>query len=96
MIGALACGYLATPWTGRPAEQNEIAGVLLAIGVVLRGVTVVVYRRTGAEVPRFDPAHLTGDPPSRPRNWASSPRLPEDGVSTSGVTRVVADEPREA
>jgi len=68
VIGALACAYLATPWAGRPAEQYKIAGVLLAIGVVLWGVTVLVNRRTGAEAPRFDPAHLTGDGRSGPKN----------------------------
>ena len=56
VIGALACAYLATPFAGRPAEQYKIAGVLLAIGVVLWGVTVLVNRRTGrADVPRVRP-----------------------------------------
>ena len=68
VVGALACAYLATPWAGRPAEQYRIAGVLLAIGVVLWGVTVLVNRRTGAAVPRFDPAHLTGEGPTGPHN----------------------------
>ena len=68
VIGALACAYLATPWAGRPTEQYKIAGVLLAIGIVLWGVTVLVNKRTGGEVPRFDPTHLTGDGPSGPRN----------------------------
>ncbi len=40
VVGALACGFLATPWAGRPAEEYRIAGVLLAIGVVLWFVTV--------------------------------------------------------
>src|SRR5215207_5403415 len=60
IVGALACGYLATPWAGRPAEQYRIAGILLAIGVVLWGVTVLVNRRTGAGTPRLDPTHLSG------------------------------------
>jgi APA family basic amino acid/polyamine antiporter len=68
VIGALACGYLATPFAGRPAEQYRIAGILLAIGVVLWFVTVLVNRRTGGRTPSFDPAHLTGDAPSGPRN----------------------------
>jgi basic amino acid/polyamine antiporter, APA family len=68
VVGALACGFLATPWAGRPAEQYKIAGVLLAIGVVLWVVTVVVNRRTGAAVPDFDPGHLTGEGPTGPRN----------------------------
>ena len=68
VVGALACGFLATPWAGRPAEQYRVAGVLLAIGVVLWGVTVLVNRRTGAGTPRFDPDSLAGDRPSGPRN----------------------------
>jgi basic amino acid/polyamine antiporter, APA family len=68
VVGALACGFLATPWAGRPAEQYRIAGVLLAIGIVLWGVTVLVNKRTGAEVPRFDPGHLSGGGPKGPRN----------------------------
>jgi amino acid transporter len=68
VVGALACGFLATPLAGRPAEQYKIAGVLLAIGVVLWGITVLVNRRTGAQVPDFDPGHLTGDGPTGPRN----------------------------
>ena len=58
--------FLATPWAGRPVEQYRIAGVLLAIGVVLWGVTVLVNKRTGAATPRFDPAHLTGQGPTGP------------------------------
>ena len=68
VVGALACGYLATPLAGRPVEQYRIAGVLLAIGVVLWAVTVLVNRRTGAQTPSFDPQNLSGDHPSGPRN----------------------------
>ena len=68
VIGALACAYLATPFAGRPAVQYKIAGILLAIGVVLWGVTVLVNKRTGGDVPRLDPARLTGDGPKGPRN----------------------------
>ena len=68
VVGALACAYLATPWAGRPAEQYEIAGILLAIGVVLWVVTVLLNRRTGARTPSFDPRNLSGERPSGPRN----------------------------
>jgi basic amino acid/polyamine antiporter, APA family len=68
VVGALACGFLATPLAGRPAEQYKIAGILLAIGVVLWGVTLLVNKRTGGEVPRFDPSHLSGDRPKGPHN----------------------------
>jgi len=59
VLGALACAYLATPFAGRPVVQYKIAGVLLAIGVVLWGVTVVVNRRAGTAAPKLDPERLT-------------------------------------
>src|SRR3954470_14798548 len=59
IVGALACGFLATPWAGRPAEQYRIAGVLLGIGIVLWIVTVLVNRRTGPAVPPLDPDRFT-------------------------------------
>ena len=59
VVGALACAYLATPWAGRPTEQYRIAGVLLAIGVVLWGITVLINRRTGPAVPALDPERFT-------------------------------------
>ncbi|SNS57805.1 amino acid/polyamine/organocation transporter, APC superfamily [Geodermatophilus pulveris] len=68
VVGALACAYLATPWAGRPAEQYRIAGVLLGIGVVLWGVTVLATRRSGSGTPRLDPGHLTGGGPTGPHN----------------------------
>jgi basic amino acid/polyamine antiporter, APA family len=64
VVGALACGYLATPWAGRPVVQYQIAGVLLAIGVVLWAVTVLVTRRRGGSAPHLDPEHLSGDGPA--------------------------------
>ena len=70
VLGALLCAYLVGPWTGRAGEQYTIAGILLAIGVVLWFVTVLVNRRTGGQTPSFDPAHLSGDRPSGPRNQA--------------------------
>ncbi|SDU54313.1 APC family permease [Jiangella alkaliphila] len=45
IIGAITCAYLATPLTGRDNEQYRIAGILLAIGVVLWFVTWLVNRR---------------------------------------------------
>jgi hypothetical protein len=42
--------------------QYQIAGVLLAVGVVLWVVTTVVNRRTGTTV-RMDPEALAGDGP---------------------------------
>jgi amino acid transporter len=68
VVGALACAYLATPWAGRPAEQYRVAGVLLAIGVLLWGVTVLLNRRAGRGPTQLDPTALSGDRPSGPRN----------------------------
>jgi basic amino acid/polyamine antiporter, APA family len=47
IVGALACAFLAGPWTGRDPVQYTIAGILLGIGVVLWVVTVAVNRATG-------------------------------------------------
>jgi APA family basic amino acid/polyamine antiporter len=47
LVGALACAFLAGPWTGRDPVQYSIAGVLLGIGVLLWIVTVLVNRATG-------------------------------------------------
>jgi basic amino acid/polyamine antiporter, APA family len=68
IIGALACAYLATPLAGRPVVQYKIAGILLAIGVLLWGVTVLVNRRSGRAPAQFDPATLGDDHPKGPRN----------------------------
>ena len=57
VIGALACAFLAGPWTGRDPVQYTIAGLLIGIGVVLWVVTVLVNRATG-QVPT---APLTGE-----------------------------------
>jgi amino acid transporter len=46
-LGAVACAFLAGPWTGRDPVQYKIAGVLLAIGIGLWVMTVVVNRATG-------------------------------------------------
>jgi basic amino acid/polyamine antiporter, APA family len=47
IVGALSCAFLVGPWTGRDPVQYTIAGVLLAIGVVLWIVTVMVNRAAG-------------------------------------------------
>jgi len=46
VVGALSCAFLVGPWTGRAMVQYQIAAVLLAIGVVLWGVTVLVNRHS--------------------------------------------------
>jgi amino acid transporter len=47
VLGAASCAFLAAPWTGRDPAQYRIAGVLIAIGVVLWGITVAINRATG-------------------------------------------------
>jgi APA family basic amino acid/polyamine antiporter len=47
VLGAVCCAFLTGPWTGRDPVQYKVAGVLLGIGVVLWGVTVLVNRATG-------------------------------------------------
>ena len=49
ILGALSCAFLAGPWTGRASVQYTIAGILIAIGVVLWVVTLLVNRATGLE-----------------------------------------------
>jgi basic amino acid/polyamine antiporter, APA family len=49
IIGAVCCGFLTGPWTGRNPNEYMIAGILLAIGVVLWGVTVAINRATGVK-----------------------------------------------
>jgi amino acid transporter len=38
VLGMLSCAYLASPWAGRDADQYRIAGVLVALGLVLWAV----------------------------------------------------------
>jgi basic amino acid/polyamine antiporter, APA family len=64
VVGALACGFLATPWAGRPAVQYQIAGILLAIGVVPWMATLFANRRAGRGGSHLDPTRLGGEGPS--------------------------------
>jgi APA family basic amino acid/polyamine antiporter len=47
VLGALTCGFLAGPWTGRDPVQYTIAGILIGIGIALWVVTVWFNRATG-------------------------------------------------
>ncbi|MGD9924425.1 MAG: amino acid permease, partial [Pseudorhodoplanes sp.] len=49
VLGAITCAFLVGPWTGRDPQQYRIAGVLLAIGVVLWVVTILINRATGVK-----------------------------------------------
>jgi len=48
VLGVLSCGYLATPFSGRPPEQFVMAAVLLTIGGVLWVVNRALVARTRA------------------------------------------------
>jgi basic amino acid/polyamine antiporter, APA family len=47
LLGAAFCAFLTGPWTGRDFVQYRVAGVLLAVGIVLWFVTVIINRSTG-------------------------------------------------
>jgi amino acid transporter len=49
VLGAVFCAFLTGPWTGRDVVQYRVAGVLLAIGVVLWFVTVMYNRAIGVK-----------------------------------------------
>ena len=49
LVAALLCAFLAGPWVDRDAEVYRIAGVLMAIGVVLWLVTIIVNKATGTD-----------------------------------------------
>ncbi|WP_087873186.1 APC family permease [Arthrobacter globiformis] len=46
LVAALLCAFLAGPWVGRSAIQYQIAGGLMAIGILLWLVTWLVNRRS--------------------------------------------------
>jgi amino acid transporter len=46
MVAALLCAFLAGPWVDRDAVQYQIAGGLMAIGVVLWFITWLINRMT--------------------------------------------------
>ncbi|WP_185984057.1 APC family permease [Aureimonas mangrovi] len=59
ILGALTSAFLVGPWTGRDPVQYSIAGILLAIGVVLWAVTHVFMRRDGQDGGTSDDPHRT-------------------------------------
>jgi APA family basic amino acid/polyamine antiporter len=48
VVGALSCLYLVTPLSGRDGEQYQVAGILLALGLLL-SVPIYLYRRAQGE-----------------------------------------------
>ncbi len=58
VAGAIACLYLVTPLSGRAADQYEVAGVLLAVGLVL-SVPIYLHRRgQGGDLEITDPVDI--------------------------------------
>ncbi|WP_293784368.1 APC family permease [uncultured Aeromicrobium sp.] len=49
-LGALACLYLVTPLSGRPLAEYEVAGGLLALGLLLSVPMYVMSRRRGEQL----------------------------------------------
>jgi amino acid transporter len=56
VLGAISCAFLAGPWTGRAMVQYRVAGVLIAIGVVLWVITMLINRAQGVrpEAPEME------------------------------------------
>jgi APA family basic amino acid/polyamine antiporter len=63
LLGAATCAFLAGPWTGRDVVQYQIAGALIAIGVVLWLLTVLINRATGTQVTEPLPEDIGGKGP---------------------------------
>ncbi len=61
VVGALACLFLVSPLIDRPLEQYRIAGIMLAIGVVLWAITWFTNRALRAQRTFVkDPNDLSG------------------------------------
>jgi amino acid transporter len=63
VLGAICCAFLVGPWTGRDPAQYRIAGVLIAIGVVLWALTWWVNRVTGVKETEPTMADIGGPGP---------------------------------
>jgi APA family basic amino acid/polyamine antiporter len=61
VIGVIACAFFVGPWTDRDTEQYEVAGWLLAVGIVLWIITWFANRALRAR-PTYmrDPSDLAG------------------------------------
>jgi amino acid transporter len=63
VFGAIFCAFLVGPWTGRDPAQYRIAGILLAIGVVLWFLTVWANRATGVKAAEPKMSEIGGTGP---------------------------------
>jgi basic amino acid/polyamine antiporter, APA family len=63
VIGFVVSLYLVTPLSGRPAQQYIVAGVLVALGIVLFFITQMVNRQLGIRDAHItDPTRLGAGP----------------------------------
>ncbi|OLL98751.1 amino acid permease-associated region [Pseudonocardia sp. Ae406_Ps2] len=60
IVGAVASLYLVLPFSGRDAIQYELAGLLLLLGLVLYGITLLLNRSLGVKTATLDPSKLDG------------------------------------
>ncbi|MBL7258976.1 APC family permease [Paractinoplanes lichenicola] len=58
IIGAVACAYLASPLSGRAADDYKIAGILIVIGIILWLITFLYNRYVRHEETTLDPTNL--------------------------------------
>ena len=66
IIGAICCAYLVTPLSGRDPQQYVIAGLLLAVGLVLWLITFFINRAMwGRQTYLKDPEALEGSETKR-------------------------------
>jgi APA family basic amino acid/polyamine antiporter len=63
VLGAISCAFLAGPWTGRAMVQYRVAGVLIAIGIVLWVITMLVNRSMGVKPAQPDMETMGGTGP---------------------------------
>jgi amino acid transporter len=63
VIGFVASLYLVTPLSGRPAQQYILAGILVAVGIVLFFITMLINKQLGIRGAGItDPTHLADAP----------------------------------
>ena len=62
LVAALLCAFLAGPWVGRNPIQYQIAGGLMAIGIILWFVTWLITRKTNAGPGEPADTHRSGHP----------------------------------
>ena len=51
--GIVACGFLATPLSGRPLQQFAVAGILLGVGAVLWALNRLVVGRVEVDASKL-------------------------------------------